>query len=599
LINALKSLFMTSAPAGDEASASLGNEGAPAVAVSAKVGERQGVSNASDARLAIDMIETDVLSAMSQLTAEMGAAKGQSLATENELAAIHESMVELKEASIEASRDISALASAADQMSVSANEVVRSIVAAREQVDSAAEKAEAVGALLNQLTAATAEIHGIVEAISEVARRTNLLALNATIEAARAGEYGKGFAVVANEVKALSHQTNASVEDIKLRVAHLEKTASDSAAAVLDIVERVRQAHPLLGIIGDAGAEQAHSTEELSRSTAEAARFVETVTRKVTSVDKGAMEARNSGVRTREAITACALAAESLARRFVPVVRQSKLGDRRQHDRYPVETAVTLHVGGKDFTTQTIDISKGGLLARAVEGEASARILRKGATGAITLGDCRELPVRIVEVSSLGLHIALADEGHAAVGPFRARCEAVFEEYRPMVELAQAFAGEVQAAMSRLCDNGELTMRDLFDTNYRPIPGTDPQQYTNRALIALERVLPPIQEDYLKRDKRMVFALSIDRNGYIPVHNAVYSQPQRPDDPVWNAAHCRNKRLFDDRAGITAGRSTRPFTLQTYQRDMGGGQFVLMREVDAPITVRSEHWGGVRMAYRF
>jgi methyl-accepting chemotaxis protein len=552
-----------------------------------------------EVRSAVDMIESDVLSAMSLLATDMTGAKTQSLETEKELSAIHEAMEELKDASIDASRDISALASAADQMSVSANEVVRSIIAARAQVDGAADKAEAVGALLKQLTGATAEIHGIVETISEVARRTNLLALNATIEAARAGEYGKGFAVVANEVKALSHQTNSSVEDIRKRVEHLEKTANDSASAVLDIVDRVRQAHPLLAIIGDAGAEQAQSTEELSRSTAEAARFVEIVSRKVTAVDEGAIAARGSGMRTREAMTACTLAAESLARRFIPVVRQSRLGDRRKHDRYPVELPLILSVAGRSLTTQTIDISRGGVLVRAPEAQSDMRGIRAGALGEIAIGECRGLPVKIVNVSPLGLHLAVNDPSHSALDAFHARCAAVHEDYLPMVQLVQAFARDVQGAMARLCDDGELSSQDLFDTHYRPIPDTNPQQFTNRALAALERVLPRIQEEYLKRDRRLVFALSIDRNGYIPVHNALYSQPQRPNDPVWNAANCRNRRLFDDRAGITAGRSTRPFTLQAYQRDMGGGNFVLMREVDAPIKVRDEHWGGVRMAYKF
>jgi methyl-accepting chemotaxis protein len=96
----------------------------------------------------------------------------------------------------------------------------------------------------------------------------------------------------------------------------------------------------------------------------------------------------------------------------------------------------------------------------------------------------------------------------------------------------------------------------------------------------------------------MVFCLAIDRNGYIPVHNRKYSEPQRPRDPVWNAANCRNKRIFDDRAGISAARSTRPFLVQAYLRDMGGGVTVMMREVDAPIRVFGRHWGGFRTAYR-
>ncbi len=31
---------------------------------------------------------------------------------------------------------------------------------------------------------------------------------------------------------------------------------------------------------------------------------------------------------------------------------------------------------------------------------------------------------------------------------------------------------------------------------------------------------------------------------------------------------------------------------------MGGGVFVLMKDVSAPITVRGRHWGGVRLAYK-
>jgi methyl-accepting chemotaxis protein len=84
----------------------------------------------------------------------------------------------------------------------------------------------------------------------------------------------------------------------------------------------------------------------------------------------------------------------------------------------------------------------------------------------------------------------------------------------------------------------------------------------------------------------------------VPVHNRRVSQPQRPGDPVWNTANSRNKRIFDDRAGIAAARSARPFLVQAYARDMGGGQMVMLREVDAPIRALGRHWGGFRTAYR-
>jgi methyl-accepting chemotaxis protein len=130
------------------------------------------------------------------------------------------------------------------------------------------------------------------------------------------------------------------------------------------------------------------------------------------------------------------------------------------------------------------------------------------------------------------------------------------------------------------------------------VPGTDPVQYGTAYLTVFERLLPSILERVLASDASMAFCLAIDRNGYIPVHNRIYSQAQRTGDPVWNAANSRNKRIFDDRAGITAARSTRPFVVQAYARDMGGGKIVMMQEVDAPIRIFGRHWGGLRTAYK-
>jgi methyl-accepting chemotaxis protein len=136
-----------------------------------------------------------------------------------------------------------------------------------------------------------------------------------------------------------------------------------------------------------------------------------------------------------------------------------------------------------------------------------------------------------------------------------------------------------------------------LDTDYKLLPGTDPLRYGTAYLAVFERLLPSALEKVLAANPAMAFCLAIDRNGYIPVHNRPYSQPQRVGDPVWNAANARNKRIFDDRAGITAARSTRPFVVQAYARDMGG-KILVMQEVDAPIRILGRHWGGLRTAYR-
>ncbi len=107
-----------------------------------------------------------------------------------------------------------------------------------------------------------------------------------------------------------------------------------------------------------------------------------------------------------------------------------------------------------------------------------------------------------------------------------------------------------------------------------------------------------MQEAALTLDQRVVFCAGVDRNGYLPTHNRKFSAPQGAD-PVWNAANARNRRIFDDRVGLKAGRSTAPFLLQVYRRDMGGGEFRMMKDLSAPIRVKGRHWGGLRLAYAF
>jgi methyl-accepting chemotaxis protein len=167
----------------------------------------------------------------------------------------------------------------------------------------------------------------------------------------------------------------------------------------------------------------------------------------------------------------------------------------------------------------------------------------------------------------------------------------------PMIEIVQSRAQQIAEAFADALTSGEITEADLFDSSYTPIAGTDPAQVLTRFVTLTDRLLPPIQEPVLNLDPRIVFCAAVDRNGYLPTHNRKFAQPQSAD-PVWNAANCRNRRIFDDRVGLKAGRSTAPFLLQVYRRDMGGGQSALMKDLSAPITVGGRHWGGLRLAYR-
>jgi methyl-accepting chemotaxis protein len=161
---------------------------------------------------------------------------------------------------------------------------------------------------------------------------------------------------------------------------------------------------------------------------------------------------------------------------------------------------------------------------------------------------------------------------------------------------------EAGTALTRIFESaaasGAISIDDMFDTDYVEIPGTNPVQHRTRILGWADRALPAFQEAFLTKDPRMVFCVMIDRNGYLPVHNKIYSHPQRPGDVAWNTANSRNRRIFNDTAGLAAGRNLRAYLIQSYARDMGNGKTVMMREIDVPVRVNGRHWGGFRTAYR-
>jgi methyl-accepting chemotaxis protein len=161
------------------------------------------------------------------------------------------------------------------------------------------------------------------------------------------------------------------------------------------------------------------------------------------------------------------------------------------------------------------------------------------------------------------------------------------------VEAAKRISAEFEAAINR----GEITMARLFDERYREIPGTDPKQYLTDYVQFTDRLLPPIQDPLRKADPRIVFCVAWARGGYLPTHNPEYSKAQGKA-PAWNAAYSRNRRLFDDRAVQKVAGNTKAFLLQTYRRNMGGGKFVLMKDLSSPIIVNGRHWGAFRVGYR-
>lgn len=168
----------------------------------------------------------------------------------------------------------------------------------------------------------------------------------------------------------------------------------------------------------------------------------------------------------------------------------------------------------------------------------------------------------------------------------------------PFIDLVVQKADQISKVFEDAVDTKRISIDDLFDESYVPIPGTAPEQLMTAFVEFTDQVLPDIQEPVLDFDDNVVFCAAVDRNGFLPTHNNKFSQPQRPGDIEWNTGNCRNRKIFDDRTGSRAGKNTRPFLLQTYRRDMGNNSYVTMKDLSAPIFVHGRHWGGLRLAYK-
>ena len=164
---------------------------------------------------------------------------------------------------------------------------------------------------------------------------------------------------------------------------------------------------------------------------------------------------------------------------------------------------------------------------------------------------------------------------------------------REMLSLAEDFSRRCAEAIEGWLAKKEISQERLFSSMYYPMPKTDPPKFTTDWDQLSDRDIQAIEEAVLGKAATIVFAVLVDKHGYLPTHNQRYSLPltgNLASDLVNN----RTKRIFNDRTGIAAARSEAPFLIQRYQRDTGE----TMVDLSVPVFVNGAHWGAVRIGYR-
>jgi methyl-accepting chemotaxis protein len=489
---------------------------------------------------------------------------------------------------IDSREGIKAVAIAVEGLQESSREVGKKAGETSRMATDAVQKAEQAAMRVDRLTQSASQVAIIVKLIENVSNQTNLLALNATIEAARAGAAGRGFAVVAGEVKQLSQKTAAATRDIAERIREIVEAtgaATDAMNEVSGIIHRMN------GMAGDVAAHAANQIQSLTvigeraQAASDAANGLSRSARMFTA---GVVEVEAISLNVKDYGDRVANLLNNLTNRLVITVRGFFGVDGRRAVRVPKRLPVRLCIDDVDEAHETLEISEGGCSLAHVE--------RRFADDAVAQLD-------IEGIGRIAAHV----EGYAQNTlrlSFREISPQVREALAALVKAAQArdeglkkiltdCRDSVQLALETALREGKIGRDVLFDIQYLPVEGSDPPQFTTASLPFLEGLLPPLLEPALSRDSRIVFCVAVDRNGYAPVHNAAQSQPQGPD-LAQNDTSSRNRRIFDDRAGLAAARNLQPMLVQTYPRKVAY-EICQLKDLSAPITIDGQHWGAIRI----
>ena len=546
------------------------------------------------AKRTLELLELDLVAMVRQVERAAVSVADGAASTADTLSTIRERTATLSERTGDAGQTATIFSQASEAFAKSAADIGSQVMNAATMADQASAAANAAREGVDRLQQSSQAIGNVVNLIASIARQTTLLALNSTIEAARAGEAGRGFAVVASEVKALAVQTQQATEEIARKIEALQRDAADSIASMQRISQSIDAIRPVFESVNGAVREQGKTTQQLTENAAHATSFIASVTDGAAEIDAATTEAAAHGKAVAEAGHSVKTLSEKLKARCTMLLRQNQLRNGREQDRLPCQLKVAIDSGAATIDAVAYDISAEGMLI--VSPQAHRIPLERTLSATVeAIGKCA---IRIIKQTEHGLQSQFERLDDATRAAVEEQLWSIREENADFVNRALQAGDAISKMFDQAVASGAITLADLFDETYVPIDGSNPPQFRTKFLDYVERVLPAIQEPFFGRDARTVFTAAVDRNGYLPVHNKIYSHPQRPGDVAWNTANCRNRRIFDDRAGLAAARNERTYLIQSYPRDMGNGNKIMMREIDVPITVAGRHWGGFRTAYK-
>lgn len=179
---------------------------------------------------------------------------------------VSESAQTISSGSSEQAASSEEVASSMEEMSTNIQQNTEHALEAERVAQIVTSDIEIVSKSFTESAKAMQQIKDKIDAINDIAERTDLLAINAAIEAARAGEYGKGFAVVAAEIRELAENSQRSAELIANVASHSLEQFKDSEEKLFKVIPEISKTAILVKEIAAASGEQSTGVSEINQA---------------------------------------------------------------------------------------------------------------------------------------------------------------------------------------------------------------------------------------------------------------------------------------------------------------------------------------------
>jgi methyl-accepting chemotaxis protein len=149
--------------------------------------------------------------------------------------------------------------------------------------------------------------------------------------------------------------------------------------------------------------------------------------------------------------------------------------------------------------------------------------------------------------------------------------DASMEDY--LTSIAATFTAKLEEAVQQ----SRIDMESLFDENY--VRTAEEGKFSTKSVRFFDADILPILRQWAQHDKRLVYVVAMDRNGYMPTHIMPARAMVRMQDPI---------SMNGARSTVIIG--------QAFRRPVAAGG-ELVTDVSCPVMVRERHWGCLRIGY--